>query len=107
MRISDWSSDVGSSDLLDRAVLGDRAEAFGQFRLQEVIAQPRQSRPADFEPAAVRPVHVDFPKLGIEAIDPRQALVVAALQGGGIGELGRASCRERVWQYVQLSGVAG
>src|SRR3546814_17231934 len=59
---------------LDRAVLGDRAEAFGQFRLPEVIAQPRQYRPADFEPDAVRPGIVVFPTLGIEAINPPKAI---------------------------------
>src|SRR3546814_6752847 len=87
MRISDWSSDVCSSDLLEVEALG--------------------------------PVHAS----GARHV-PRVALVLQALEqlvelGGEVGlhqqlvaphvhdvEIGRASCRERVCQYVSLSLVA-
>src|SRR3546814_16466499 len=84
MRISDWSSDVCSSDL---AFAVERPVAIGtQVVAGEVagdLAQPRQ-----------------------EAGRVLQALEV--LPGGeeGILEIGRASCRERVCQYVSISVVA-
>src|SRR3546814_5912082 len=76
MRISDWSSDVCSSDLAAVAVALDRAAqdrvAVG---LGHVDAERRGRAPAllDFQ---------DFDRTGI-----------------GV-EIGRASCRERVCQYV-------
>src|SRR3546814_3931519 len=62
MRISDWSSDVCSSDLLH----GRGADFFGHFRGEQ---------------------------LGLGRF--RQAWFTGAAQ-----EIGRASCRERVCQYV-------
>src|SRR3546814_6575907 len=70
MRISDWSSDVCSSDLID---IGS---GMG-FSLQ--VAKAR-----------------GWTASGIE---PNQALVLSAKERG-IDEIGRASCRERVCQYV-------
>src|SRR3546814_9122459 len=87
MRISDWSSDVCSSDLLafndvEEAV----AETFGEILERE--ATPNRIRHAE------RDAH---------GVDDRlwQLLVKA----GGLDvslprEIGRASCRERVCQYV-------
>src|SRR3546814_11397956 len=86
MRISDWSSDVYSSDLHIRGIqltrLGHRARA-------------------------ARPMQV---------VDPRgkAGYWIAAAgddEDGGPGtdshaEIGRASCRERVCQYVLISVVA-
>src|SRR3546814_996652 len=81
MRISDWSSDVCSSDLLNRAeaavnartpLLAIKAGANGQICYQVSMHEPslRTSR-----------------------------LVIAGGLGAAI-EIGRASCRERVCQYV-------
>src|SRR3546814_7455001 len=80
MRISDWSSDVCSSDLRDDMGLRQRDRARHRF----VRNQPR---------------------LGISAIEPvddRQALDDRLAVGDQHRheELGRASCRERVCQYV-------
>src|SRR3546814_2027000 len=75
MRISDWSSDVCSSDLFQHIVTFPCAQIFGTAMPREAAAmmlsctrQPRFRRPA-----------VDR--------DTTQ-------------EIGRASCRERVCQYV-------
>src|SRR3546814_1617139 len=74
MRISDWSSDVCSSDLEDRA--DDRA------------ACPPQ--PVDRHTQAAMVVAAPF--------DHQQRHLRLARQQAG--EIGRASCRERVCQYV-------
>src|SRR3546814_2811700 len=74
MRISDWSSDVCSSDLLDDATLVNG------------IAQV-----APFDAAAKQAL------LEASPVDARAELVVQLMQ---FFEIGRASCRERVCQYV-------
>src|SRR3546814_6445974 len=85
MRISDWSSDVCSSDLqpvgkagLDD-VLDDRVVnvALGNFR--RVLRGQHHS--------------VDFGRLAIDITEGNLRLGIGA-------QIGRASCRERVCQYV-------
>src|SRR3546814_16083160 len=91
MRISDWSSDVCSSDLpaarrradRDRLHLGHRRGHVGDRRerrdaLDRVVARDDRGQP----------------EIGIGG-DGRDML-----------EIGRASCRERVCQYVSISVVA-
>src|SRR3546814_6992555 len=83
MRISDWSSDVCSSDLsLLLAAIRDELQEIGE----EDLANHVQTRYlATFNPAA-------------RALEPR--LKVIAADRDFYGEIGRASCRERVCQYV-------
>src|SRR3546814_10554729 len=69
MRISDWSSDVCSSDLLQPAVAG-------QHRLQQFAPRRAEIAAAELAP------HL--------AMDDKLRRA----------EIGRASCRERVCQYV-------
>src|SRR3546814_9618721 len=86
MRISDWSSDVCSSDLqlaegveivAGRDGVEDHVEAAGVRRHLRGIAR------------------VD------DLVGTQRAGAVALAFGGGEGdEIGRASCRERVCQYV-------
>src|SRR3546814_14332851 len=96
MRISDWSSDVCSSDLLNG--LAKFAVEAG-VRTYTIIADPEHSSwfasvgwkckrlgPAQYQGGQV------FTALGIE-IDPAIRANFMA------GEIGRASCRERVCQY--------
>src|SRR3546814_6244617 len=73
MRISDWSSDVCSSDL----VTAERRSTADNLTGERVGAG-----------APPRP-----PRAGPMACCPIRA-------GGGATEIGRASCRERVCQYV-------
>src|SRR3546814_2697352 len=78
MRISDWSSDVCSSDLLLAArpvALEHDLAPVGRETAADVDA--RRGRQAYRRPAVRR-----------DAIDV------------GVAEIGRASCRERVCQYV-------
>src|SRR3546814_13605938 len=76
MRISDWSSDVCSSDLGVRC----RARAAGT--------------------ASERTGH------GTERAAGLRLFVGYLAHGGPCAEIGRASCRERVCQYVSISVVA-
>src|SRR3546814_17073900 len=74
MRISDWSSDVCSSDLLSTDDL--RIEAGCRL-------------------------------VGVNDLDADIAANGGAARFGvEIGQIGRASCRERVCQYVEISVVA-
>src|SRR3546814_17257834 len=114
MRISDWSSDVCSSDLLtglglDAETAGDAnqgqrclgtrtgdlecggASGLGQRPVRQERATPRGDRVA-----ATTGDH-----LGREATNWPALLV----EQTGL-EIGRASCRERVCQYVSISVVA-
>src|SRR3546814_2593170 len=87
MRISDWSSDVCSSDLWPRAIL---LNAWGTANMRtggDDIAQALAligARPT-WEGASGRVT-------GFEIVP--------------IDQIGRASCRERVCQYVYISVVA-
>src|SRR3546814_1143580 len=85
VRISDWSSDVCSSDLVRRLA----------------------TQSADKSPAPYRPDRDPYPRR-LPMIDNRPS----AVRGGGafsalardslthVEQIGRASCRERVCQYV-------
>src|SRR3546814_3488937 len=90
MRISDWSSDVCSSDLelADRSVealIDDAAHRLGEGG----VADPVQHHLRDGALAA-------FGFAGGFIIDGLRQ----ALEGAVMVQLGRASCRERVCQYV-------
>src|SRR3546814_10547068 len=75
MRISDWSSDVCSSDLLFL-----------------VIAHDGCARPH----AITRAVSV---AATVAAYADMRAVIIVSLPNAGL-QIGRASCRERVCQYV-------
>src|SRR3546814_16643883 len=95
MRISDWSSDVCSSDLA--AVEG--GEALPQRDLQflfEIAPQARIGLIAARETG----------ERTAEAADRfrKKPLLIPV---GHAGQIGRASGRERGWQYVLISVVAG
>src|SRR3546814_5097005 len=86
VRISDWSSDVCSSDLLG----GDTRDRGVAEALEGDREQQGDIAPADLEGVQQRG-HVG-------AVDVcLLALVVAAAE-----EIGRASCRERGCQYVKI-----
>src|SRR3546814_12726964 len=95
MRISDWSSDVCSSDLMigDPAFFLDDLVGDEQlFGAQRARLPQQHDLPPDrlFDDVALRRL------LGSRVAQPHQ-----------LGdEIGRASCRERVCQYVSISVVA-
>src|SRR3546814_16810024 len=87
MRISDWSSDVCSSDLLD---------VRWRMGLQRV---PRRVAEAEGRSRAGRECRSGDNPLSDSGDLP------AAHSHARRREIGRASCRERVCQYVQISVV--
>src|SRR3546814_4500875 len=85
MRISDWSSDVCSSDLDRCPAPHDRAIDGGVEGAGEGVRRHFREPPAGpVEPGALRD----------------QAAVEPVAEVGATVEIGRASCRERVCQYV-------
>src|SRR3546814_3179127 len=86
MRISDWSSDVGSSDLARReAGRAHRDELLGDELLR--VETRERTRP-----------HANRQ---IDAVQGKVDLQERRVQRDrDVGEIGRASCRERVCQYV-------
>src|SRR3546814_19248055 len=88
MRISDWSSDVCSSDLALPHHGCDHGHAQRQARLGRAGDRLRL--------AALFRFHAGKSAGGVDEGDHRQAEL----------EIGRASCRERVCQYVKISVVA-
>src|SRR3546814_18745545 len=101
MRISDWSSDVCSSDLTatvthtSSETLGLRkgAEAIALIKASAIIIAVDAGVPLKL--SARNQLHGTVSALRPGAVNSEVAL---ALPGGN--EIGRASCRERVWQYV-------
>src|SRR3546814_17906988 len=92
MRISDWSSDVCSSDLHGPH---RRPQALGKTDRHAV-----ERRANVLHRASRGDRRVEHP--GAVQV---QAQAMLAREGRGL-EIGRASCRERVGQYVSISVVA-
>src|SRR3546814_12304552 len=114
MRISDWSPDVCSSDLLERADAGI-------VGLQPVVAEVavllvlhHQLLVDDGGDGGGQAVQHQSRRIGLVGLDDQRRVVdrldlVAPVVGGEADmrqEIGRASCRERVCQYVWISVVA-
>src|SRR3546814_15523511 len=116
MRISDWSSDVCSSDLAAIAVvvtLFGNAVAIGIEHLSHVsqaiplrgVLREHQHRIIGYN-VAEAVAHAVQPIVVVMAFAP---LVVEALGGLALldqREIGSASCRERVCQFVKIWVVA-
>src|SRR3546814_19856937 len=108
MRISDWSSDVCSSDLLAGQQIStvDNSRTFAPniacqktATMLEVVVQP--SGTGDLGRVSIaRDTDLDG------TVDATSNLPVPVSGICANGEIGRASCRERVCQYVSISGVA-
>src|SRR3546814_5894421 len=91
MRISDWSSDVCSSDLLEHFAGFLRAAA--GLAADEELLVLGQDRLGDFQKIGIR-LHAVA-----TAVHDRDVDGALGMTGGELGdEIGRASCRERVCQ---------
>src|SRR3546814_13388282 len=106
MRISDWSSDVCSSDLIVRA-----DSAGGKARGRHHQQQGAQSGHADQMAAAWPGVHRFIVAICIGSLTNRRTFAAYSSSRmtsstARLSQIGRASCRERVGQYVSISGVA-
>src|SRR3546814_11381357 len=102
MRISDWSSDVCSSDLLggDIACMGTRFIATPESGVVEGHRAMIPTVSADdiVASAAMNGVPAHWMRQSIEAVglDPR---TLPNIRSDMPEEIGRASCRERVCKY--------
>src|SRR3546814_17222078 len=95
MRISDWSSDVCSSDLSSLTTFQSSAWTVA---VASNTVKPHNTAIRCSEPIIVFLV-VDVPDL------PHYAAVICSHQPIS-RKIGRASCRERVCQYVSITVVA-
>src|SRR3546814_5697262 len=101
MRISDWSSDVCSSDLLRQPLESGHATV---SRANGHVTYPARVQLV----AAMNPCrcgHLDDPVMGCGraprcAVDYQARLSGPLLDRLDLHEIGRASCRERVCKYV-------
>src|SRR3546814_19048258 len=99
MRISDWSSDVCSSDLTSRTV----APAFANAKAGAVADNTKgRIQITEFSMQAQHIIAAASAATGLSdfgdpaALDGLERLVKSSNEE----EIGRASCRERVWKYV-------
>src|SRR3546814_5745807 len=94
MRISDWSSDVCSSDLQKRPGAGLPKPAHRAYSSESFKIKLRQScsRRTAEQSSSVNHTGEDHEGFAEERLDRRCRRKR--------GEIGRASCRERVCQYV-------
>src|SRR3546814_3222487 len=98
MRISDWSSDVCSSDLtildLNAAARAEPALEAIACDLAEALQQVMSQRaPVTIERRAAENGRESHHEVRLTALPGQEILVL-------IREIGRASCRERVCQYM-------
>src|SRR3546814_13930674 len=112
MRISDWSSDVCSSDLLTSSATGSH----GQLQLNAngsytyTLTSPVDGPTANDGPLTLAGAEV----FTYQAVDGSGNIangtitidVVDDVTTAADDEIGRATCRERVCQYVEISVVA-
>src|SRR3546814_18884158 len=109
MRISDWSSDVCSSDLADRTWVRAVGTAFNVYRQDngvrvtvsegkvKVGSVAKREAPSD---SALDRVPVSLLGAGQQAVVRGGTASGHALPLPEVDQIGRASCRERVCQYV-------
>src|SRR3546814_11099025 len=99
MRISDWSSDVCSSDLQR---VGSLDETRDRSRLVSPIiiyaGQGGKNEARDMPGVRIRIIVV--------VVHAREPLERRVRRSQDMEQLGRAACRERVCQYVSISVVA-
>src|SRR3546814_14602190 len=111
MRISDWSSDVCSSDL-PAGLAPDASVALWPDRYltaPEGLTERVVQRSDDPQASDRMLEHIVRPRLDLfRPANPNGAAMILAPGGGYryVG-VGRASCRERVGQYVLILGVPG
>src|SRR3546814_19596636 len=115
MRISDWSSDVCSSDLFDQTEGYTGAPRGGT----EVICTNPLTGTSDAAAPASANLGALFPSADLSTADILPGRISARCEGRGIlsvgpppnmvgnyVQIGRASCRESVCQYVLIWGGA-
>src|SRR3546814_17987713 len=115
MRISDWSSDVCSSDLIKRnrnadiglVLVGQRGSRQAATLLVDAFSVRQrtadQHRAMHTRASHLVDAHRDRAIVEQQDITGRDILRhfgVGATNDAGVAKIGSAACRERVWQYV-------
>src|SRR3546814_11840374 len=112
MRISDWSSDVCSSDLPSENIIVGNTVLYGAIAGEAYLQGVAGERFAVRNSGATAVVEgvgdhgCEYMTGGVVAVLGQTGRNFAAGMSGGVAyvydddEIGRASCRERVWQYV-------
>src|SRR3546814_13366105 len=98
MRISDWSSDVCSSDLLEKSGADEIYNLAAQSFVGVSFDQPITTA----EITGLGAVNL---LEAVRTVNPETRFYQASTSEMFGKEIGRASCRERVCQYVSLSVV--
>src|SRR3546814_19176424 len=103
MRISDWSSDVCSSDLILDQKLANLNPDFFSYTLTKAALEAATTMLAQSLAPRVR-VNAVSPGLTLPSLDQTAAEFATVARENllqrPIDAIGRASCRERVCQYV-------
>src|SRR3546814_16341657 len=100
MRISDWSSDVCSSDL---PIFPERTTAGGAIGPAENVTDRLDQAPGRPQPhhrAAPQQITSARGQHAFYRTTQRIGHARGYIRKEGAAKIGRASCRERVWQYV-------
>src|SRR3546814_14812482 len=102
MRISDWSSDVCSSDLAAAAIRARAGEIAGANAKDMAAARGKGLTDALLDRLALTPDRIEVMARGVEEVaalpDPVGRTLAEWERPNG--QIGRAACRERVCQYV-------
>src|SRR3546814_16203845 len=102
MRISDWSSDVCSSDLwLAADTYGYRSRFWMTYRQAQALG----GQVRDGERSQFAIFYKSYTKSVESPVRPGEALDEQSRVLRSSAEIGRAACRERVCQYVLISVV--
>src|SRR3546814_12648492 len=104
MRISDWSSDVCSSDLQAHGeTLETRFDPLADVAVEQLQVAQRHARGVAHGVGERLPGHLFRDDEREIATDGRELRQRPCTRNGAFAqrrEIGRASCRERGWQYV-------
>src|SRR3546814_14824050 len=97
MRISDWSSDVCSSDLANDLshIRGDRRPVG-----EDVVPYPEAEEGAEHAVQEHGDQQGDHEVTSATTTSQREVMATRQASCGSCVQIGRASCRERVCQYV-------
>src|SRR3546814_20999764 len=108
MRISDWSSDVCSSDLLWNDIEAIEKRKDAQLAREVEFAIPREMIQAQGIKLARDFVQREFVDAGMVAdLNVHWDIGAHGLAKPHAHEIGRASCRASGGQYVYISVIAG
>src|SRR3546814_18330638 len=97
MRISDWSSDVCSSDLCEASYTGVDAVAPAAFRTTTQVSRRPGLHPRHALRATSGPTAFALQPDAVPVREIRRAFIRGLQE---CEQIGRAACRERVCQYV-------